>query len=150
MNQNIDYKEIFELTRRFGRLKNKSYTEKKEGEKCITSALLAVMLSVKYISASQHATTSLVSQELEMPKPQVSRLLNTLENEGLIERINSKTDRREVYIILTDAGRDILKQGEKNYTAFIDYIYESIGAEDFQALITVLKKIETAMENYHG
>ena len=150
LNQNIDYKEIFELTRRYSRLKNKSFSEQCEQKKCLKGALFAVMLAIKNISCTQQATTSLVSQELNMPKPQVSRLLNSLEAEGLIERINSKTDRREVYILLTPKGEQLLDEGKQNYIKFIDYIYESIGESDFYELIRLLKKVETAMESQNG
>ena len=148
MKQNIDYKEVFELTRRYGKLKNKSFTEQRD-KKCLKGALFAVMLAIKHISKNASATTSLISEELEMPKPQVSRLLNSLEDDALIYRTISKTDRREIYIHLTEKGIEILKEAENNYVRFIDYIFESIGEADFNELVRLLKKVETAMEVRH-
>ena len=145
MNNNIDYKEVFELTRRYGKLKNKSFDEQ-NNKKCLKGALFAVMLAIKHISKSTSATTSLISEELEMTKPQVSRLLNSLENDALICRTISKADHREIYIQLTEKGIEILKEAENNYISFIDYLYESMGAEDFNALVRLLKKVESAME----
>ncbi len=149
MEYSIDYKEIFELTRRFGKLKSKSLSESGAQKKCLKGAELAVMLAIKHISTTQSATTSLVAGELMMPKSQVSRVLNALEDEGLIERINSKTDRRAVYIIVTEKGKALLLEGENNYKRFINYIYDSIGHSDFEQLIRILKKVEDAMEDCH-
>ncbi|MBE6818849.1 MAG: winged helix-turn-helix transcriptional regulator [Ruminococcaceae bacterium] len=147
MEYSIDYKEIFELTRRYGRLKSKSLGESGAQEKCLKGAELAVMFAIQHISLAKKATTSLVASELMMPKSQVSRVLNALESEELIERINSKTDRRAVYIILTEKGKALLLESENNYKRFINYIYESIGQSDFEQLIRILKKVEDALED---
>ena len=65
------------------------------------------------------------------------------------EMVESLLSRREIYIHLTEKGIEILKEAENNYVRFIDYIFESIGEADFNELLRLLKKVETAMEVRH-
>ena len=146
MNRNIDYNEIFTLTRRYGKIKNKSYQCQNNDKTTIRGAYLAVMLSIKRLCCEQNVTTSLVAKDLEMPKSQVSRLLNTLEEQACIRRIHSDRDRREVFIVLTPKGDDVIEKSKNSFIDFINYVYDSIGQEDFEQLIEITKKVEKAIE----
>jgi DNA-binding MarR family transcriptional regulator len=140
-----DYKNIFDLSRKIGKMKHKifGYPEKR-----LTHAQLGIMLTIMLFQKKgiKNITVSMIAAEIDMPKPQVSRCMNDIENDGMIERINSRTDRREVYVNLTQSGKTLLESEMVKYEKTIDYIYSAIGENDFNELLRIFGKIEKAME----
>jgi DNA-binding MarR family transcriptional regulator len=55
----------------------------------------------------------------------VTRLLDGLEREGFVAREQCSTDRRVIYAVLTEAGRDKLREASKSHTR---QIRELLGA----------------------
>lgn len=83
---------------------------------------------------------------LFMKKPATSKMLNTLEDKGYINRLYDKKDRRVTYIDLTQKGIDIL---EKHHNEMIDYtnlVIEKLGEEDIKTLVVLLEKLCDIME----
>lgn len=69
--------------------------------------------------AEEDYTMSELAEKLQITKQQFSRLINDLEEKGLVERIHDKENRRRVYIRICDLGREMmedLKQDMLNCT----------------------------------
>lgn len=141
----IDYKSVFDLSRRIGKLKHKAVGCR---ERSFTHAQLAIMLETYRLIAEgeKDVTSSMLAQELDMPKPQISKNLNCMEMNGMVKRRISKNDRRVVYISITDKGLSLLKKERADYEEMIEYIYNAIGKEDFDELLRIFTKMEKAME----
>jgi len=54
----------------------------------------------------------------------VTRLLDGLENTGLVERASCASDRRVVYAVLTEAGRAKLEEASKSHVAEVHALFE--------------------------
>ena len=75
-----------------------------------------------------------------------SKKISILEKKGLISRRNSETDRRNVYITLTDQGKMICKQEKERKHAWIEKVIERMGEEDMLQLITLSNRMFDIME----
>lgn len=55
-------------------------------------------------------TTSAVRNDMVRPVPDLTRLIDRLERDGLVERTRCTEDRRVVYVALTDRGRQVVNE----------------------------------------
>ena len=68
----------------------------------------------------------------------VTRLLDGLERQGLVERAACSADRRVVYAVLTDAGLERLRAAAETHFAQIDAILDARFDADEMAQLTAL------------
>lgn len=83
-------------------------------------------------------TVSKLSACLMHSKPATSKMLNTLEEKGYIERITTKADRRAVYIRLTESGQQRINRIKGQMDYFTNSFLEELGEEDTKGLIRIL------------
>jgi DNA-binding MarR family transcriptional regulator len=88
-----------------------------------------------------------VTRRMCVSKSNVTQLVDKLEAQGFVARVQSPTDRRLVYAMLTERGREAAKRGEE--------IFNSSAKEDFARFMTKgeiekissgLTKVITALE----
>ena len=82
-----------------------------------------------------------LSSTLDMSRPAVSRILNSLENKELIMRSIDKTDRRGISIELTEKGKEELNKANVEILGKAEYIAAKLGDEETEQLITLLDKL---------
>ena len=79
----------------------------------LTARQTALMLTV-YLEAGPHTVRAL-AQRLGVGKPAIVRAIDTLQDVGLVERRPDPSDRRNIFVVGTEAGADRLS----TYAAFI-------------------------------
>ena len=84
-----------------------------------------------------------LSELLCVSKSALSQILSILEDKGLIERTMTKSDRRVVYVSLTELGREKLKKSFENINRVVDRIFEKMGDEDTELLIRLMNKVSS-------
>lgn len=73
--------------------------------------------------------------------PDVTRLLDRMEEAGLIVRAREEEDRRMVRTHLTEAGRQLLRTLEPDVEAEQQRPFAGIGAQQLEALIALLSAV---------
>lgn len=105
------------------------YTFKDEtresGDIAVGSHAFDVLTKI-YYSSKTYCVNEL-SEMMHMQNPQLSKLLNLLENAGFIERIRPKTNRRSVLLEITDEGRAYY---EKMYGLMAERLAEVLSDRD--------------------
>jgi DNA-binding MarR family transcriptional regulator len=72
----------------------------------------------------------------------ITRLLDGLERNGLVERASCATDRRVVYAVLTAAGLDKVHEASKSHVTEIDELFaDYFGDEELVALGDLLSRV---------
>jgi DNA-binding MarR family transcriptional regulator len=72
----------------------------------------------------------------------ITRLLQGLEREGLVERVECEEDRRGSYVALTEAGRATLRSASRTHHAGIAELFaRPLAGEDLAALGAVLERL---------
>ena len=95
--------------------------------------------------SSKGVKASDLSKFLSITKPAISKLINTLEEKGYVERITDKSDRRVVYINITENGEKILEEETKMFEEFTQKIVAKMGEGDTDEMIRLFKKMYDAI-----
>lgn len=73
----------------------------------------------------------------------LSRLLNTMEEKGLIYREKDTLDRRVVNLFLTEKGLELQKISKKTVIDYNNYIFSHFSKEELETFFRVIDKINT-------
>ena len=71
----------------------------------------------------------------------LSRLLNTMEDKGLIYRKKDTVDRRVVNLFLTEKGLEYQKVSKRIVLAYNNFIFDNFGKEEIDVFFKVIEKI---------
>jgi DNA-binding MarR family transcriptional regulator len=93
-------------------------------------------------------TVSQAAALLGLKSTSLSRMLNQLEQTGLIYRESNKGDKRSVKIYLTDLGKEKRQLAKDVVKQFNNYLNAHISDADKQYLTEMLKKINQLTLNY--
>ena len=82
-----------------------------------------------------------LSDKLELSRPSITRILNTLERRGFIIRKIDREDRRSISIELTEKGGEALDRANKALLAIAERLVDSLGDADTDKLIELVDKL---------
>ena len=86
-----------------------------------------------------------LAERLTLTASGVTRLLDGLEDAGLVERGSCATDRRVTYAVLTDAGRERLEAASESHLAAIRAVFEErFSEEELDQLARLLARLPEA------
>ena len=86
-------------------------------------------------------TMSELSRMLLVSNGNATAVVDRLEADGLVRRIPSETDRRTVYVTLTDVGGDSFEHLAAEHEREIDKLYGDLTADDLDTLNSILKRM---------
>lgn len=90
--------------------------------------------------AREKMSISKLAKVLHVTTPAVSRTLKGLEEKGFVLREIDKEDRRNIFVELTDAGKNILRTAEAEMNDFTDTVVHNMDREDMEKLIDYLQQ----------
>lgn len=93
-------------------------------------------------------TVSQAAALLGLKSTSLSRMLNQLEQSGLIYRASNQGDKRSVKIYLTDLGKEKRQLAKNVVKQFNNYLNAHISDADKQYLTEMLRKINQLTLNY--
>lgn len=96
---------------------------------------------------SARAKISEVTKELDIPKPATSKLINSLEEQEYVIRSMDKTDRRVIYIELTEKGRNALEEMKRKRNEIANNLMSQLGEEDAKELMRIVDKLYNIVKN---
>ena len=100
------------------------------------------------IDEQEGTTVSKAAALLGLKSTSLSRMLNQLEQTGLIYRESNPGDKRSVKIYLTDLGKEKRHQARAVVKQFNNYLNAHINETDKQYLNNMLEKINQLTLNY--
>jgi DNA-binding MarR family transcriptional regulator len=111
-----------------------------ESEMDISQSQLAVLLIID--SLKPPVNQSRVAERIQRGLNSTSMMIDRLKKLGLVTRTRSKSDRRENYLELTQAGRDKVAKGKKINTLVARRLTSVLTDKDTRDLSTILNKLE--------
>lgn len=87
-----------------------------------------------------------IQKRLQISKPAVSYILNTLEKKSYITREIDSKDRRKISIIATPEGIAAAEQCSKKYDEMWNQILRDYGEADMQRLVELLTRLTDLFE----
>ena len=88
---------------------------------------------------------SALSRMLIASSGNISRLLDRMEREGLLERSPAPRDRRSIMIGLTPAGADLFTRMAKDHECWVGEILAAMSKADQQELLETLTSLQRVM-----
>lgn len=85
-------------------------------------------------------TTAVLSEQLHISKPAVSRMINVLEGKEYLTREINKSDRRLMSISLTETGKKKLEEEKGKFLSRLDAILDKMGKEESVILIGLMER----------
>ncbi len=99
-----------------------------------------------YISEHDEVTATDILEELRsVNKSTLSEVLNGMEKNHLIKRVESKEDSRKKLIVLTDKSNDVVLRMKKDFDNINKIALKDISEDEYNVFKEVLNKIERNM-----
>jgi DNA-binding MarR family transcriptional regulator len=105
---NIDYLALAEFRYHIRRFLN--FSERAARAAGLEPQQHQALLAVKGIPEGRKATIGFVAERLQIRHHSAVELVNRLEKSGLLRRVRSRIDRREVQVVLTPRGEKVLQR----------------------------------------
>ena len=87
------------------------------------------------------------SAETLLSQPTITSIVDKLEARGLVDRVRSKEDRREVLIAITGKGDETFVRGMELHRQFVKTAFASLKVEELNQLASLLEKLADALES---
>jgi len=109
----------------------------------IQFAELAVMKNIPTHCAQGESCLNVqqICEQLNISKPAVSQILNSLEKKGYIVRRISPGDRRRITVQATPEGLRVLEVSTTCYDQALQTLCERFGPGDIATLVTLLERL---------
>ena len=88
-----------------------------------------------------HLTSTQISTLTLLPAPSLVGILDRLEKKGLVKRLRSSTDRREVNITITKLGKELQLQVMPRVRKIQNQIKQKLSATEWKHINEILEKI---------
>lgn len=94
-------------------------------------------------------TMSELAKELDIPKQQLTKLVNDLESKGLVERQHDSINRRQVYLYITASGSAILSQLKETMLDCTVAGLSDFTEDELKELTCCLERLSQLLEKFH-
>ena len=88
-------------------------------------------------------TATELCEQTNIQKSQMNRTLNSMEEKGLINRIRSKKDKRQVFVTINMENAQVYENQHRKVLDIVDTVLEKVGkekAEEIVQLFTLISK----------
>lgn len=82
-----------------------------------------------------------ISERVGKDRHHTSRLIDSLETQGLVARGSTPEDRRVKLVAVTDKGREVRRKLLRVVAAYLEDVFEGVSDKDYDAFIRVLDHI---------
>lgn len=93
-------------------------------------------------------TATDLGERTKLLKSQLNKLLNLMEEKGLIERIRSKEDKRKVFLKLREEKLSVYLKEHEKVMAIVHHICEAMGEEKTKLLTSLLVEVVELVDEY--
>ena len=115
------------------------YEDKELGKVGISAQQHAILMAIMRTNGS--ATPTQIAKWVDRNANSITLMLDRMEKNGLVIRTRSVTDRRSLYVEMTEKGAEALKQGVKVGWDIIRDVLGSLSVEETRVLSDSLEKL---------
>lgn len=99
--------------------------------------------------ADEHYTMSDLAEKLQIPKQQLTKLINDLESKELVTRIHDTENRRRVYIRICEKGRTLMEELKQEMLQSTLHGLRSYTKDDLLELDQCICRLTELMEKFN-
>ena len=91
-------------------------------------------------------SVSEISEYFDIAKPNITPLVDRLVNAGLVDRVRSTADRRVVFIVILDEGRERLKAIREMLAANVEEWKNTLSDDEFSQLAESMSNVVACLK----
>lgn len=95
-------------------------------------------------------TATYLCEETRLLKSQMNKIINKLEDEGIVERRRSQSDKRRVYIFFTEKGRKVYEEEHNGILNLLGAIMEKFSEEEVNGIYRLFHTIADGVADYQN
>lgn len=103
--------------------------------------------TLRYIKQRNNCTSSELAEVFAVNKSAITAIITRLADKGLIKRTRDETDRRVVYLNLTDNGHALFNQCEQRVQTLVEGFITKFNDEEINNFIETYEKLETLLND---
>jgi len=104
-------------------------------------------LILRDIAESPGVNQRLLSKNIDVAQPAVVGVVAALEERGLLERVRSERDRRNVSLYITREGRALIRRALRHVDALSNIAISGMSATESETLMRLLIRVQRNLEN---
>jgi MarR family transcriptional regulator, 2-MHQ and catechol-resistance regulon repressor len=108
---------------------------------------LAELRILKALQERGSSPMNTFSAATMLSQPTITGIVDRLEARGLVERVRSSQDRREVLIAITPKGSRAYSKGIEMHRRFVERSLSGLEAGEVEALVRIMGKIADASDS---
>lgn len=107
------------------------------------------LLVLQTVANTKEQPIRAISAEVNLSQATVTSIVDRLERRGLLERQRSGIDRRQVFLVITEAGIDLLAKAPKPLQENFLHRFEDLREWEQHQVVFVLKQVAEMMGARH-
>lgn len=109
-------------------------------------ATMAMGFVLLTINVEEGTPATKIAPLMGLEARSLTRLLNTMEERGVVERKTDPTDKRSVRVCLTHTGRQMREKAKETVLRFNDSVREEVSADKLAVFFEVIEVIQQVVE----
>jgi len=101
------------------------------------------VLTLGYINRNEKSRPSDISKELGLTPPTVTHLVEKLVQKKLVERVLDDSDRRIIYLVITEKGKEVLKRANVEGQKLRRELFLKLNEEEREQLLALYAKLNS-------
>ncbi|SMB79609.1 MarR family transcriptional regulator, 2-MHQ and catechol-resistance regulon repressor [Desulfonispora thiosulfatigenes DSM 11270] len=98
-----------------------------------------------YSCTSEGITLSSISEKMDITRPTTTSLIDRMVASGLAERVDNEDDRRSIRVIITDKGKEIMKEVLPDNEVFKSTILDFLTETEIETAYKLTMKIKQGL-----
>ncbi|MFR3684545.1 MAG: MarR family winged helix-turn-helix transcriptional regulator [Enterococcus sp.] len=119
---------------------NKLQAAGDESMRELTTRQLMALIAIAHIP-EEEVTLNAIASKLGATKQSTAQIINNLKNKEYLTSEKSKSDARAVNIIITEKGKKVFEEANKQGWMFLQNTFKAFSEEELTQLWTLLKKL---------
>ena len=96
---------------------------------------------LRILNRTNKEMVSRVANELNVPNSHITAVTEKLINKGFVTRSRSTSDRRVVYLEITEQGKDLVAKMEDAKKQYLQERFSALSEDEMNVMISISKKL---------
>ena len=131
-------------------VQNSAKTVVKVSERNLAKVGISVgeFLALRTLATSGPCPMVDLAKEQFISPPALTSIVDSLEKQGLVERVRSKEDRRVINIKITSRGEKLFARAQVLYRQFFEKVMSALTKQEISVLLTAFDELSKSAQMY--
>lgn len=105
---------------------------------------------LRLIGGQEKCTSTYLAEAVAVGKSSITAIINRLDEAGMIQRTRDENDRRQVYLTMTERGKDVYETSQKQMNELISPYLFHFDDKDIEHFVVMFEKLAFLMQDTGG